>query len=68
MTSPTANHPKFGLKKLKKMSYLKRNILRDQCIDLIRSKGYIDLRTTNMELADLDVDQIRDVRDMIDSL
>jgi len=68
MNLPTASHPRFGIKKLKKMSYLKRNILRNQCIDLIRSKGYIDLRTTNMDLADLDVDQIRDVRDMIDSL
>ena len=68
MNLPTAGHPMFGIKKLKKMSYLKRQILRNECIDLIRSKGYIDLRKTNMDLAELDIDQIRDIRDMIDSL
>jgi len=65
---PTASHPKFGIKKLKKMSYLKRSVLCGQCIDLIRSKGYIDLRTSNLDLAALDTDQIRDIRDMIDWL
>ena len=68
MNLPTAGHPRFGIKKLKKMSYLKRQILRNECIDLIRNKGYIDLRKTNMDLAELDIDQIRDIRDMIDSL
>ena len=68
MTILTTNHPKFGIKKLKKMSFLKRSLLRDDCIDLIRSKGYINIRTSNMELAVLGVDQIRDVRDMIDTV
>ena len=68
MNLPTAGHSMFGIKKLKKMSYLKRQILRNECIDLIRNKGYIDLRKTNMDLAELDIDQIRDIRDMIDSL
>ena len=68
MNLPTTGHPRFGIKKLKKMSNLKRQILRNECIDLIRNKGYIDLRKTNMDLAELDIDQIRDIRDMIYSL